>query len=183
MKCRRCYNSRHRFVANPPTVPIRFAQASDLPWIVEIYNASIPGRMATADTVPVTVAAREAWFREFDPAARPLWVFVDDDVTVAGWLSLRSFYGRPAYRHTVEVAVYTAPAAQHRGVARTLLEHALGAARRLDIHTILAFVFAHNAPSLRLFAGAGFERWGHLPRVAELDGIERGLDILGRRCA
>jgi len=32
---------------------IRDARAHDLPAIVAIYNAAIPGRMATADTDPV----------------------------------------------------------------------------------------------------------------------------------
>ncbi|MEP7183985.1 MAG: N-acetyltransferase family protein [Betaproteobacteria bacterium] len=162
-------------------MPIRPAQPPDLPEIVAIYNASIPGRMATADTEPVTVAARESWFREFDPATRPLWVSVGDAGRVEGWLSLKSFYGRPAYRQTVEVAVYTDPAVQRRGVAAALLGHALGAAAGLGIVTVLAFVFAHNVPSLRLFEQAGFARWGHLPGVAELDGVLRDLDILGRR--
>jgi len=164
-------------------MPIRPAHASDLPQIVEIYNASIPGRMATADTEPVTVAGREAWFREFDATTRPLWVSVAPTDQIQGWLSLRSFYGRPAYRKTVEVGVYTAPAVQHRGIASTLLAHALAAAPALEIRTVLAFVFAHNLPSLRLFGNAGFVRWGHLPGVAALDGIERDLDILGRRLA
>jgi len=53
-------------------MPIRHAMAADLPAIVAIYNASIPGRMATADTQPVTVAQREEWFRAFDPDSRPL---------------------------------------------------------------------------------------------------------------
>ena len=70
-------------------MPLRFAQAADLPRIVAIYNAAIPGRMATADTEPVTVAMREAWFREFDPTRRPLWVHTDDTDTAGGWLSLR----------------------------------------------------------------------------------------------
>ena len=55
-------------------MPIRHATPADLPAIVAIYNASIPGRMATADIEPVTVAQREEWFRAFDPASRPLWV-------------------------------------------------------------------------------------------------------------
>ncbi len=46
---------------------------------------------------------------------------------------------------------------------------------------MLAFVFAHNAPSVALFERAGFATWGRLPRVAELDGVERDLAILGRR--
>lgn len=160
---------------------IRFAQRSDLPRIVEIYNAAIPGRMATADTDPVTVAMREPWFREFDPGHRPLWAHTDGTGTVGGWLSLRSFYGRPAYAATVEVAVYTAPEWRRRGVARALLRHALDAAPALAIETVLAFVFAHNAPSLALFGEHGFESWGLLPRVARLDGVERDLAILGRR--
>ena len=161
-------------------MPLRFAQAADLPRIVAIYNAAIPGRMATADTEPVTVAMRDAWFREFDPARRPLWVHTDDTDTAVGWLSLRSFYGRPAYAGTVEVAVYTAPERQRGGVARALLRQALVAAPGLAIQTLLAFVFAHNDPSLALFRGHGFDAWGLLPRVALLDGVERDLVILGR---
>jgi len=161
---------------------IRFAQPADLPAIVAIYNAAIPGRMATADTEPVTVAAREAWFREFDPARRPLWVLTDIATNaVQGWLSLRSFYGRPAYAGTVEAGVYTHPEAKRRGVGKSLLTHALAAAPALRIRTVLAFVFAHNTPSIALFEAAGFAAWGRLPRVAEMDGVERDLAILGRR--
>lgn len=158
---------------------IRHAQADDLPAVVAIYNAAIPGRLATADTEPVTVAAREPWFREFDPDRRPLWLLSLSGGTVAGWLGLRSFYGRPAYRATAEVAVYVDPAAQRRGVARALLAHAIHAAPALGLRTLLGFVFSHNAPSMCLFERAGFGVWGRLPRVAELDGIARDLSILG----
>jgi L-amino acid N-acyltransferase YncA len=164
-------------------VTIRAAQAADLPVIVSIYNASIPGRMATADTEPVTVAQREDWFREFDPSRRPLWVHCDSAAVPRAWLSLRSFYGRPAYHATVEVAVYTDPAARRQGLANALVAHALDQAPRLAIRTLLAFVFAHNLPSVALFRSHGFADWGLLPRVAELDGVERDLAILGLRLA
>lgn len=161
-------------------MPIRFASAGDLPAIVAIYNASIPGRMATADTEPVTVAQREEWFRGFDPKARPLWIYERDGVP-AGWLGLRSFYGRPAYQRTVESAVYVSPAYQRRGIARELLVHALAVAPGLGIENVLAFVFGHNHPSIALFEAEGFERWGLLPGVCELDGSEYDVAILGRR--
>ena len=160
---------------------IRFAERNDLPDIVAIYNAAIPGRLATADTEAVGVASRESWFEEFDRERRPLWVFETDDGHVGGWLSLRSFYGRPAYHATVEVAVYCAALHQRHGIGRTLLAHALASAPALGIRTVLAFVFAHNVPSINLFAGAGFMTWGTLPRVAELDGVERDLAIMGKR--
>ena len=129
----------------------------------------------------MTVSARQAWFDEFDPASRPLWVLTDPSDEVQGWLSLHSFYGRPAYAATVEVSVYAHPLAQRRGVGTSLLHHALESAPRLGIRTMLGFVFGHNTPSIALFEQAGFMAWGHLPRVAELDGIERDLAILGRR--
>jgi phosphinothricin acetyltransferase len=162
-------------------VTIRHARADDLPRIVAIYNASIPGRLATADTSPVSVAERQDWFRGFEPARRPLWVHCDAGDVPMAWLSLRSFYGRPAYAATVEVGVYTAPEAMRQGRAAALLGHAIDAMPSLGIKTLLAFVFAHNGPSLRLFERSGFVRWGLLPRVAELDGIERDVVILGYR--
>jgi L-amino acid N-acyltransferase YncA len=161
-------------------MPIRHARPADLPAIVAIYNASIPGRMATADLEPVTVAEREEWFRGFDPARRPLWVH-EDGGTINGWLSFRSYYGRPAYHRTVESAVYVDPEHRRRGVAHDLLDNALRAAPPMGIANVLAFVFVHNQPSVTLFEAHGFQRWGLLPRVCEMDGVERDVLILGRR--
>ena len=159
---------------------IRHARPADLPEIVAIYNASIPGRMATADLAPVSVDDRRQWFADFDPARRPIWVSCDVANRPLAWLSLRSFYGRPAYDETVEVGLYTAPSAQRRGHGRALLAHALREAPALRITTLLAFTFAHNTPSLTLFRSAGFADWGLLPGVARLDDLRRDLVILGR---
>ena len=129
----------------------------------------------------MTVESREAWFAEFSPGRRPLWVYSASPASpTLAWLSLRSFYGRPAYEPTVEIGVYTAPAEQGRGHARQLLGHALAEAPSLGVEVILAFVFDHNHASVRLFETAGFVRWGLLPRVARLDGVARDLAILGR---
>jgi len=159
---------------------IRDATKADLPAIVEIYNAAIPGRMATADTEPVSVESRGGWFREHHPDRRPLWVAVENGAIV-GWLSFQSFYGRPAYHATAEISVYVSLDKQRGGIGRALLARAIEQAPRLGVKTLLGFIFSHNDPSLRLFEGFGFQRWGVLPRVAELDGSERDLIIVGRR--
>lgn len=161
-------------------MPIRYATRADLPAIVDIYNASIPGRMATADTAPVTVESREEWFSAFNPASRPLWVR-EGTAGVEGWLGLRSFYGRPAYHRTVESAVYVHPSHWRRGIADSLLTHALSQCPSLGIANVLGFIFAHNAPSIALFEHHGFTRWGLLPKVCEMDGGERDVVILGCR--
>lgn len=159
---------------------IRHARYIDLPAIVAIYNASIPGRQATADTEPVTVAARETWFYDHDPSRRPLLV-AEDERGIAGWLSFRSFYGRPAYHATVELGYYVAPDRQRQGVGRLLLNEAVSRAPGLGVRTLLAFVFRHNVPSVRLLETADFAQWGLLPAVAEMDGCEYDVLIMGRR--
>lgn len=159
---------------------IRNANIEDLPAIVQIYNETIPSRMVTADLEPVTVESRKAWFFNHDPHTRPLWV-VELDGHVRAWLSFQSFYGRPAYRHTAEISIYISGAYRGKGIGKQLLQKAVEEAPSLDIKTLLGFIFAHNEPSLRLFMRFGFETWGHLPKVAELDGIERDLIIVGKR--
>jgi L-amino acid N-acyltransferase YncA len=75
---------------------IRDAVTDDLPAIAAIYNAAIPGRLATADTEPVSVTSREPWFAAHGPSTYPLWVVVDVGGAIGGWLSFQPFYGRPA---------------------------------------------------------------------------------------
>ncbi|MEI6444144.1 MAG: N-acetyltransferase family protein [Nostocales cyanobacterium ELA583] len=159
---------------------IRHAIESDLPAIVAIYNAAVPSRMATADLEPVSVESRMAWFNRRVPSKFPLWVMETDGV-IAGWLSFQSFYGRPAYYSTAEISIYIAPNFQGRGLGKQLLEKAIQESPNLGLKTLVSFIFAHNQPSLKLFAWFGFQAWGNLPKIADLDDVERDLMILGLR--
>ncbi len=159
---------------------IRDAAIEDLPAIVEIYNAAIPGRMATADLRPVSVESRRAWFAEHSPGSRPLWV-ADEAAEIRGWLSFQSFYGRPAYAATAEVSVYVSSRHRRGGYGRALLAEAVDRAPSMGLTTLLGFIFGHNGPSLALFRSFGFDTWARLPKVAQLDGVERDLLILGLR--
>jgi L-amino acid N-acyltransferase YncA len=159
---------------------IRDATLEDLPAIVAIYNSTVSTRMVTADTEPVSVASRQGWFAEHSGARRPLWV-AEDKGQVAGWLSYSSFYGRPAYESTCEVSVYLAPEHRRRGLGAQLVRRCIAHAPQIGVATLLGFIFGHNEPSLKLFEQLGFQRWGLLPRVAVLDGVERDLVIVGRR--
>lgn len=157
---------------------IRDALERDLPAIVGIYNAAIPSRMATADLNPVSVASRLDWYRNHHPMSRPVWV-METNGKIIGWLSFQSFYGRPAYHATAEISIYIAPPYQGQGIGKKLLSEAINRSQGLGLKTLVAFIFAHNQPSLKLFQTYGFQQWGYLPQVAELDGIERDLVILG----
>ncbi|WP_414568849.1 N-acetyltransferase family protein [Nostoc sp. CCY 9925] len=157
---------------------IRHAIETDLATIVAIYNAAIPSRMATADLEPISVESRLAWFRARSPSWRPLWV-IEVEGVIAGWLSFQSFYGRPAYNTTAEISIYIAPAFHRRGLGKQLLAQAIQESCDLGLKNLVCFIFAHNQPSLKLFATFGFQQWGYLPKVAELDGVERDLVIMG----
>lgn len=161
---------------------IRPAREDDLPRIVEIYNAAIPTRRATADTEPVTVESSRHWFLAHTPARRPLLVG-EAGGQILGWVGLEDFYGRPAYRYTAELSIYVAPEWQRHGHARQLLGEVMDRAPALGVRCLVAYVFAHNEPSLRLLRRFGFQPWGQLPDVADMDGREYSLCILGRRLA
>ncbi|MCM2996136.1 N-acetyltransferase family protein [Paenibacillus cellulositrophicus] len=159
---------------------IEDAALEDLQAVVDIYNTTVAGRMVTADLEPVTVESRLAWFHEHNSHHRPLWVMRAEGKVVA-WLSFQSFYGRAAYNATAEISIYVAEECRGAGVGRILLEKALAEAPRFGLNRLVGFVFGHNEPSLKLLRRYGFEDWGVLPGVAELDGVERDLVIVGRK--
>ena len=161
---------------------IRDATEADLPVIVDIFNATVPTRLSTAVLEPVTLEERVAWFHEHSPDRHPLWVAELDD-RIAGWLSFHSFITRCAYRGTAELSVYIHEGFRRRGVARALLTRAVAESPRLEITALVGLVMGHNAASLRLFEQFGFDRWGVLPRVTRLDGVERDIVIVGRHIA
>lgn len=156
------------------------AKHTDLPRIVAIYNQIIPSRLATADLEPVSVADREEWFNSFTKT-HPLWVIKNDTDQIIGWVGLEPFYGRPAYEHTCEISIYIDESARHQGVGSQTIQFVISQLPKLGITAIVCYIFGHNTPSLKLFKSFDFAEWGCLPKVAELDGKQRDLVILGKR--
>ncbi|RAI99363.1 phosphinothricin acetyltransferase [Chitinophaga skermanii] len=157
----------------------RNATIDDLPEIVAIYNTIVAGRMVTADTEEISVESRVKWFHDHNPQTRPLLMIHTPSGETVGWVSFSSFYGRPAYNGTAEISIYLSEAQRGKGYGKIVLQDMMKAAPQYDIKTILAFIFAHNEPSMKLFLQNGFAEYGHFPNVAVLDGVERTLMILG----
>ena len=105
----------------------------------------------------------------------------DADGAIGGWLSFQPFYGRPRIaRRPSSASTWrrrtSAAASGAASSATRSIEAPRSASRRSS-----ASSSGTTQPSLALFGGFGFTRFGALPRVAVLDGIERDLAILGRR--
>src|SRR5947209_19953628 len=88
---------RRSQVAATEELKIRVAVETDLPAIIRIYNAAIATRIATAQLEPVTLERRRHWLREHSPDRHPFWV-LEIDRKIAGWLTLKPFLPRCAYR-------------------------------------------------------------------------------------
>lgn len=162
-----------------PEITFTNAQISDLAFIVNVYNQTIPSRMVTADTNPITVDSKMAWFAAHNPQTRPLWL-ISYQGKACGWVSLSTFYGRPAYDSTVEISLYLHQDYRGKKIGQHTVKHLETFAKKNGIEAILCYIFGHNQPSLYLFEKMGYQKWGHLPNIAKLDDIKRDLIILGK---
>jgi phosphinothricin acetyltransferase len=159
---------------------IRIASLTDLPRIVEIYNQVITAGNATADTVPFSVEARLDWFNQHDANQYPIYVCKDESRKILGYLSLSPYRDRPALARTAEVSYYVDYGQHGKGIGSALMQHALADCARIGKKVLLAIVLEWNAPSIKLLEKFGFEKWGYLPDVAELDGRLCGHLYYGR---
>lgn len=161
-------------------IEFTYATTSDLPKIVTTYNSTVASRLVTADLEPVTIESKQVWFNAHSANHRPLWLVLMNGEYM-GWMSFNSFYGRPAYNGTVEVSIYLEEKARGKGIGKICLQKAFDSCVELKIKTLLGFIFDHNEPSLKLFYKMGFEKWAHLPKIADMIEAERGLIIVGKR--
>ena len=160
-------------------ITFRHATLSDLPFIVEVYNSTIASRMVTADTSPVSIDSKRDWFEQHNEDNRPLWL-IQYQNQPCGWISLSSFYGRPAYSKTVEVSLYLHEQFRGKKIGQYMLAQIEEYARKVGIDSILSYVFGHNIPSISLFSKMQYQQWGLCPKIAELDGVKRDLIIFGK---
>ena len=160
---------------------IRTATFDDIEMIVDIYNQAIAAGQRTADITPVSTEDRKKWFEDHSPDKYPILVAFEDNLIV-GYLTISPYRpGRIALRHTAEVSYYIHFEHHRQGIASKLLHHAIDICPSLQIKTLFAILLDSNQGSIRLLEKFGFEKWGHLPRVAEFDGIEAGHLYYGLR--
>jgi putative phosphinothricin N-acetyltransferase len=156
------------------------AQQDDLAAIVDIYNSTIDSRQSTADLSPATAESRQSWL-DAHGGNRPLYVLKDETDTLLAWGAFSDYYPRAAYRITAEISVYVRHDMRGVGVGKILLRHMLEQAPALGIHNIIALIFGHNHASIRLFHSFGFQEWGRLPQVCDLDGLSADVVLLGKK--
>lgn len=170
---------------------VQRASKEDLAEVLAIYNQSIPGKQATANLALVTVEERTAWFDEhLDSPTRPIYVVKallegnadrqNTKLPIVAWGSFSDLYARTAYHISTEISIYLNQDYQSKGLGSLLTRWMLTQAPSLGIRNIVALIFAHNQPSLGLFRKLGFEQWGYMPEVCDMDGFIADVVMLGK---
>ncbi len=160
---------------------IRIATEADIPALTEIYNQAIVTRFQTADLSPVKEADRRAWLASHDPTHYPVFVAAENS-EVVGYCSLSPYRaGREALNATAEISYYLHADHQGQGIGSALIEHAISACPALGIKNLFAILLDVNTYSVGILKKFGFEQWGHMPGVAEIDGQTVGHLYYGRK--
>ena len=157
---------------------IRKAQNRDLPAIVNIYNQAICRGFCTADTETYSVKEKKEWFLAHDEQY-PVYVYETDD-KIVGWLSVSPYRkGRKALRYTAEVSYYIDENFQRQGIGSRLLQYTIDKMAFLNFRTYIAILLDVNIASIQLLEKLNFQKWAHLPDVADFDGKACGQYYYG----
>ena len=155
-------------------ISIREAIESDLPQLLTIYNEIILNTTAVYDYEPHTMEMRRQWFDTKKVQGLPVFV-AEDSQRILGFSSIGPFRAWAAYKYSVENSIYVAANARGRGIGKLLLAPLIDAARKLNLHTIIAGIDATNEASLRLHKSFGYEEVAHFKEVGWKFG--RWLDL------
>lgn len=153
---------------------IREAIDEDLPQLLSIYNDIILYTTAVYDYEPHTLEMRRQWFETKKQQGFPVFV-AEEGGKIFGFSSIGPFRAWAAYKFSVENSVYVAASARGKGIGKLLIPPLIDAARKMQLHTIIASVDATNEVSLRLHISFGFEEVAHFKQVGWK--FERWLDL------
>lgn len=136
---------------------VRPASPADAAAIAAIVEREVVHGVAHFATTPPTP---EDVGRDLATAGRYPFLVADQDGAVSGFAKASPWKTREAYTWTAELGVYLAPAAQGRGVGRTLVSALIAELDARGFRTLLAGIALPNAASVRLFESLGFESVG-----------------------
>ena len=160
---------------------IRPATSKDYSDIVKIYNHAVDEKFATADTEHITLESRKDWFAQHSAQTYPIYV-AEQDGEIIGWCSLSPHRpGRKALRTVAEISYYIHKDHRRKGVANSLINYTIESAKSLGFKNLISILLDLNKPSIYILEKFGFEQWGHLPAVADIDGVICGQFIYGKK--
>jgi L-amino acid N-acyltransferase YncA len=159
---------------------IRPVTSKDYSDIIKIYNHAVDEKFATADTEHVSLQSRKDWFEQHSADTYPIYI-AEENGEIIGWCSLSPHRpGRKALKTVAEISYYIHKDHRRKGVASSLINYTIESAKVLGFKDLISILLDLNKPSIYILEKFGFEKWGHLPNVAEIDGVICGQFIYGK---
>lgn len=137
---------------------IRTARPDDGAALAAIYRPYVLDTAISFEDVPPTSMEMSARI-EATLTTCPFLVFEEDD-SVLAYAYAGPHRARPAYRWSVDVTVYAAPAEHRRGLGRALYTELLDQLTRQGFHAAFAGIALPNDKSVGLHEALGFHHLG-----------------------
>ena len=148
-----------------PRLNIRFANISDLPFIVDIYNQAIKANDATGDLTEFTIEQRLDWFNKFDNETYPIYI-VEIANKVIGYCTISPYRpGREAMSSVAEISYYIDYSYHNQGIGTSILKYAISDCNRIGKENLLAILLDINTKSVGILEKFNFKLWGHFPNI------------------
>ncbi len=149
---------------------IRRAKLEDLPTLTHIYNQAIQKGYCTCDTEIFRTEQRRAWFDEHNNSQYPLFTVTFEGKAV-GYAYYSAYrIGRKAVEHVAEISYYLSNDIQGKGCGSFVMEYLLREAKNYGFSELLTILLANNDASIALLKKYGFELWGTLPDIVQING-------------
>ena len=146
-------------------ISIRPAEPRDLAAITRIYDHAVRHGTASFEIEPPDEREMARRYETLRAGGYPYLVAELDGGTV-GYAYAGPYRARPAYRWSVEDAIYIAPSSQRRGIGRALLERLIANAEVGGFRQMIAVIGdSANAGSIELHRAAGFRMVGTFDNV------------------
>jgi L-amino acid N-acyltransferase len=139
---------------------IRPANINDLPAITDIYKDVILNTTAVYAYEPYTLENRQAWFEDRMKHSFPVFV-AEHHNQVVGFSTYGVFRASPAYLYSVENTIHIHPDFRGQGVGQLLMPPIIEAARKQNMHMMVAGVDADNTGSIKFHEKFGFVKVAH----------------------
>ncbi len=161
-------------------IKIRSADQNDWARIIDIYNQAILEGGKTADLETVTIEQRKDWLSQHLSQKHPV-LLAETDSQIIGWCSISPHRpGRKALEKTAEISYYVDQNFRGKRVGSILIQAAIEISRKNGIKNLFAILLDVNKSSVSVLKNFGFKKWGHLPKIAEINGKACGQFIYGK---
>ncbi|MDH5229947.1 MAG: GNAT family N-acetyltransferase [Gammaproteobacteria bacterium] len=143
--------------------------------ILDILNEAIEHSTALYDYKPRAIDSMVSWFKTKEQGCYPVIGAVDGQNKLMGFASYGSFRNWPAYKYSVEHAVYVHKDHRRKGVAKFLMQKLLDEAKAQNYHVVIGGIDETNTASVSMHVKLGFTHCGTIQQAGYKFG--RWLDL------